>query len=283
MKTAVRSLLTAAALLGGLAASSPARAESSSHSSSGLTGESETEHFTSELYFELGFNTRNPAGSSLTTWAPNLGFYTELDELFALSADWGLTALEVQNGLNQPGVKPLNPFVAVHLTPDAGALDLRVGLGIALPVAEANDAANLAPYTSARAVRGSWDPWLYEPDTVSFVVPLRAEYLAAEVIELAVEGAVWVQLDTAGGQERIGFQGAIEAATRVDLFRFGLRLQGVRPEDEVVRASIEPMADVQLGPVWLRGRLTLNLAAPDGFAFDTNGIWGAHLGLAYRF
>lgn len=267
MKINARSLLTFVAFAGALGFSATAQAEEKKN----------------EVYLELGFNTRSPSGTSLTTWAPNLGFFTHINESIALSADWGLTALDIEDGVDAPGVKPLNPFVALHLTPTIGDLDLRAGLGIALPVAEANDAANLAPYASARALRGSWDPWLYEPDTVSFVLPLRAEFNGLDMLMLAAEGAVYLQLDTAGGQERLGFQGAIEAALRLGRAQVGLRLQGVRPEDEVVRGSVEPFVSLGLGPVALRGRLTMNLSEPDGFAFDPDGIWGAHFGVAYEF
>lgn len=251
---------------------------------SGLSGTAEAQERRSEVYVDVGFNTRSPGGANLTTWTPNLGLFTQVDDNIAISADWGLTALSVDEiGVENPGVKPLNPFVAAHLTPRIGDFSLRFGIGLAIPIAEAADATNQRPYDSARAIRGSWNPWLYATDTVSVAIPARIAWRPLDLFRLAAEGAAFMMVDTAGGEERLGFQGALEAALVFDTVELGARIQGVRPQDEVTRAAVEPFVVLGLGPVRLRGRLTMNLEAPDGFAFDENGIWGAHLGVAYTF
>ncbi|MEO1232917.1 MAG: hypothetical protein AAFZ18_28890 [Myxococcota bacterium] len=247
-------------------------------------GEARAEDRPSEVYVDVGFNTRNPGGANLTTWTPNLGLFAAVDDNIAISADWGLTTFSVDEvDLENPGVKPLNPFVAAHLTPQIGDFSLRLGLGLAIPVAEGSDEASLRLYESARAIRGSWDPWLYATETISVAIPARVAWQPLNLVRLAAEGAAFLMIATDGSGERLGFQGALEAALVFDGFEVGARIQGVRPQDEVTRAAFEPFAAVGVGPVWLRGRLTMNLAEPDGFAFDEDGIWGAHLGLAYTF
>ena len=236
----------------------------------------------SEVWIELGFNTRSPGGARLTTWAPNLGVFTELDSDMAMSATWGLTALALDDA-EAPSVKPLNPFVAVHWTPEWRNFDLRLGLGAALPLAEANDEASRRPYESARALRGSWDPWLYEPDTVSFAVPARLTWRPIEVLRFAAEGAGYVLVDTSGEGERFGVQGAMEAAITLEpAFALGSRLIGLTAQGEASRTAVEPFVCLGLGPVMLRGRVTLNLGDLTTLA-DADGVWGAHFGVGYTF
>lgn len=232
---------------------------------------------------DLGFNTRSDGGLNLTTWAPNLSAYAVVDPDLALSLDWGLTAVNGREAIGT-GVEPLNPFLAAYATPAHGPLRLRLGLGVALPIAEARTENELNAYRSARALRGGWDPWLYRPDTFSLVVPVRAELAVGPPLLLAAEGAVFVLFGTAAGSgEQLGFQGALEATGRLGILDLGARLQAVSETPDEAQVSVEPFARVHLGPVGLLARLTLNLDEPDGFAFDRGGIWGAHVGLAFYY
>lgn len=231
---------------------------------------------------DMGFNTRSPEGQSITTWAPNLHVFAKVDEDVGLSADWGLAAVDANS--DGSGLVPLNPFIGIHITPKVGKLSLRLGVGTALPVAEGDDQASLDAYQSARAVRGSWDPWLYATETFTVALPLRAEFDVADPLLLAAEGAAFIHFGTsADSGQQLGLQGALAAVGRLGPVDLGLRVQAVQVEDRDLQTALEPFAQLRLGPVGIQGRLTMNLDAPDGFAFDREGVWGAHLGLAYYY
>jgi hypothetical protein len=238
---------------------------------------------TPRIELELGFNTRSPDGPTLTTWAPNIHAFTQVDDGLALSATWGLATLDAERA-ESSGLKPLNPFIGVHLTPTLGDLRLALGFGGALPLAEARDPASADAYRTARAIRGSWDPWLYMPETFTLALPVRAELDALDMLLLAAEGAVFLNIGTRPGSgEQVGFQGALEAVARLGEVHAGLRVLAVRPDEELTQTALEPFLRVALGPVDLSGRLTMNLDRPDGFAFDREGIWGVRMGVGYRF
>lgn len=231
---------------------------------------------------EVGFNTRSPEGATLTTWAPNIRAFAKVDDDLALSLAWGMAILDIEDAEGS-GLSPLNPFIAVHLTPEMGRLRMRFGFGAALPLAEARDDATLEAYRTTRAIRGSWDSWLYTPDTFSLAVPVRLELEVAEPLLLAADGAAFLSVGTrAGSGEMVGLQGAVEARARLGELHLGLRGLVVRTDD-ATQPSLEPFAQLALGPVDLSARLTMNLAAPDGFAFDPDGIWGARVAVGYRF
>ncbi len=214
--------------------------------------------------------------------APNLGAYTRLSSDLALSGRFGFATLD-QSGSDFV-VRPLNPFLALHLTPEMERVRMRVGVGAALPLAGVEDDQSRAAYRTARGIRGSWDPWLYRWDTFSLAVPLRIEFDVAPALQLAADGAVFLHIGTRpGAGEQLGVQGAVEARARLGAIDLGVRAQIVRPEEDRTQAALEPFAALHLGPVDIGARLTMNLAPPDGFAFDRDGIWGAHLSLGYRF
>lgn len=236
----------------------------------------------SHVGVDFGFNTRTQNGQDLTIWAPNFEAYATFNDDFALSVDWGLTSLDADQGT---GVQALNPFIGLHLTPDTiDGVRMRVGLGVALPVAVSDRPAQMEALRSAQAIRGSWDSWLYQPETLSFALPLRLEWNVIEVLTLAAEGAVFVNLATTDdGQELFGVQGAVEGIGHLGIFDLGLRLQAVRPEEDAAQISAEPFVGLRFGPVGVSGRLTFNVNEPDGFTVDEGRIWGAHVGAAFYF
>ena len=241
------------------------------------------------IQLDLGFNTRRPDGVSLTTWAPNLSFYTQFDYQLALSAAWGLTAVNIDEDSIQSlgnGVESLNPFVALHVTPEFDRVSMRVGFGLAIPLAEGDSNANFIALRSAAATRGSWDPWLYEQDTLSFAIPLRLEWRASPLLRLAVDGATFLFVPVGGApnrSEQLGFQGALEGLVYLGDFRVGARLQAVRPQDDDALGSFEPFAQFMLGDLGLHGKLTFNFNDRDSLAFDDQGIWAFHLGATFYF
>lgn len=232
---------------------------------------------------ELGFNTRSPSGLALTTWSPNIYAATQIDSGLALSAAWGIAALDIESA-DGSGVQPLNPFIGIHATPSFGKLRFEIGFGATIPLAVAEQPAEQAAFRTARAIRGSWDPWLYRPDTFSLAVPLRVELDAAEALLLAAEGAAFLHVGTRPGSTELwGYQVGGEARLRFDSVHVGARIFAVMAEPEVVQSALEPFVNVELGPLDVFVRMTLNLDRPDGFAFDREGIWGARAGLGYRF
>ncbi len=212
----------------------------------------------------------------------------------SLTLDWGFTFVDFDDD-DESRSEVGNPFVAVHQSIDLVLLELSVGFGVALPLANLpNGDDNQSSFTaralqSTSAARGLWDPWLWAPETLSLVAPVRAE-IGLLMFDLAGELAPALLIPTGDEVDDMDsefiLQMAIDASMSVLLVRFGARLQAVWsptsdddlfiPDDEA-QVSIVPYATVTLGPAFVSGSVTLNLTDPVGSSFDDDGIWMASL------
>ncbi|MBX2814098.1 MAG: hypothetical protein KTR25_19975 [Myxococcales bacterium] len=240
------------------------------------------------IELNLGFNTRNPTENiRYTTWVPSLHVLAELNHQLLLTADWGLTLIDT-DALTGTNADALNPFVALHFTSDFGRGRLRAGAGLSLPVADGEGPRGQEALATAAAMRGNWDPWLYEADTMSFVVPARLEFYPSQNITIAADFAAFMLIPFVRDSTQIGLQGAAEGIYHLRPLNLGVRIQGVRVEDDNpatsdTQASIEPFVGFRTGDVSLKAKFTINLSQPEGFAFDEDGIWGLHFSGAYYF
>lgn len=233
----------------------------------------------SSIGVELGFNTRDSSQGSITTFAPRIDAFAMISPNLAISAGWGLTTVDAESLAG--GAHTLNPALGLHLTPDLGPVRLRVGILATLPLASSGEAS--AALESARILRGGYEPWLYLPDTFAAAIPLRAELTVFDAVDLALEAAAFTYMGTAADAEtQFAGQGAVEALLRLGMARLGARAQMVRGAPELDQLSVEPMARLELDAVVVEGRLTFNLEQPELERIEDQ-LWGAHLGVAYRY
>jgi hypothetical protein len=232
----------------------------------------------------------SPARESIV-FATTLTGWIDWSENWLASLDWGFAWVSVaETGAPaRDGLWWGNPAFAAHYRALLDGWRLRVGLGIVAPAAQldtasaAETARGAYAYQRAAGIVGGWDPWLWAPDTLSFIVPARVESLAGSVLlgaELGVGVLVGVQehVDDVGAVLQLGF----DAAYVSDIVRLGLGLYGVwtptAARDEF-QGSLEPYLRLETDPVFIRLAFTVNLDTPYGTSFADDGLWGLRLGV----
>lgn len=231
--------------------------------------------------FDLRLDTNFLPKESVTAAAPVARLAVPLGGL-TLRADWGLTIADVSS---QTGVKPLNPFIGVGYDLSLGVMNLTIAGGVALPILRISgddEVASVAAASIAASMVGYWDPWLYEPNSLSLAFPARLD-LNIPGIDAMVEGGLYFSVGTSDGEDsELGMQAAAEIAfPLLPVLSLGARLQTVYlvTAEGLFQTSAEPFAQVGLGPLAVRAGLLVNIDEPAGFGFDSNKIWSAHLGV----
>ena len=188
----------------------------------------------------------------------------------------------------------LNPSVDVmyQLKAHEKTFDFTLGisLGMSLPVADADTPGQKAAYQVALSAAGAWDPWLYIPDTLGFMLPVQAE-LAFKGFSLWVDTGVFLLIPTEDSRDRstqFGPQFGIEGIVPAGRFDLGLRFQLVQVGDNGdnegrVHTSIVPLARLHLEPAIIHSRFNLNLGTAGGTPFGSAGTWGWSLGISFVF
>lgn len=267
----------------------------------------------SALWGELGIFTgshqRSALGSlagaeaSATALSPMLEGYFGVTDSIEIAFQWGSVFVDRETtlaGLTEEDSSFLigNPMISgVYLSHMDDAV-LRLGMGVALPVADIDDdsAAGIVTrvigYGLAAAMRGWWDSWLWAHDRLTVAVPqLRIDSKNHDFV-WAVDAAMGLMIDT-GDDDRdveVPVQLAFEGGARLgSSFVLGARLQAVwvptwdDDEADNLQLALEPLARVELENAFFYSKLTLNLDEPLGFAFDEGRVWGLHFGGGGRF
>lgn len=180
-----------------------------------------------------------------------------------------------------------NGLLSADLVGDDPDLRHRIGVGVTLPFATTNDAAETGALLLSLAERGGWDPWLWAPERLSLVATGQLELDVADDLVAAGDAGVAV-LFWAGdgdGETVLAAQLAGNLEYRLDALAVGARLTAVIA-DELLPAR----KDFQLG-LMPYGRLALgeatfvtlgfhlNLIAPFGFSFQEGKAWGLRVGV----
>ncbi len=180
-----------------------------------------------------------------------------------------------------------NPFVgAWYLLPMKERL-LRLGGGVAMPVASADTDVADAALQMAAATHGLYEAWLWMAETTSIV--LGADYRGrAGGNLLASAGADLAVLVPSGGRSgdtEVFLQWRAGLAFVSGAAQFGLRLLSAwLPNSETFQLSVRPFFEYVFSEFFVRAALHLNLDEPHGFSFD-EGIrktWGLLLTAGYR-
>ena len=193
-----------------------------------------------------------------------------------------------------------NPYAALHFKLEKRDFVLRIGGGLALPVATIDDDASLEEAFSqslalqgAAAIGGLWDAWLWTADRFSIVAPsFRMDGRGSDFV-WAVEAALGVLIDTSDADRdaEVVIQGAVEGGARLGRsFVLGGRFQTVLwptvdddLDEDLTQLAFGPFIRVEGESGFGYLRMTINLDEPYGFAFDDDGIWGLHAGGGARF
>ena len=117
--------------------------------------------------------------------------YWRFADHFAVSVDWGL-AFETNDDERVYG----NPFLAGHYLLDLRDGTLRVGLGVALPTADGETDPDAYITGTAVTSRVGYEGYLFFPETLAMLVPIRIETVTA--ILFAAELTAGVLVPTGG-------------------------------------------------------------------------------------
>ena len=150
------------------------------------------------------------------------------------------------------------------------------------------DYIRLAFRTSA-AAHGGRRLWLWTPERLSFVASGGVSHRLAEIVDIFADAAIasLIPVGDEGTDVDLFVEAAIGGAWVVpNLLRLGLQLQLAwlpTGAGDTLQTSLELFGRVWLDQLFVALGFTMNLDEPAGFAFDTMGVWGLHVGVGSRF
>ena len=267
------------------------------------------------VWLDGGFTVGGPDEEHVLAFSPELGLrYRVVEELVA-EVSFGLTLASTEvRGTGTLGGEPVdydagvrradpgNPVVrALYSGRVARNIVLETGLAVAIPTAARDeygaDARGLAQrvgsevsYRAALAMRGYWSPWRWAPERFSVAVPLR---LAIEIEWIVIDaelglGLMFPVLGDRGVDPDVVVQLAAGVGARVvGPLSLGVHLRGVGAALGAtvpgVVVSTEPWVGLDVAPVRVTLRATINLNGDDGVAGARGPAFGLFLGAAVGF
>jgi hypothetical protein len=211
-----------------------------------------------------------------------------------MQAVWGMAYanLDTEDGDPQNTFRFGNPYIAFHYQGKKNQFSYRMGVGVTIPVAtlpdDLNERLTIAPsaYALAAAVRGNTMYWLWDPHTVSVIVPLAME-------RRKPSGFLWgVYLDT-GALIKIDEKNARTSKTdfimqmvammgyqATDWLRVGSRFSLVlipKFREQNTQLAVEPYLRFGNEKAFGAIRVNINLDNPWGFSFDARQVWGLRI------
>lgn len=265
------------------------------------TGPRQLRPTSNAIWGELGFFTGDPLLADrfdTTIVSPLLRGYIGVGAL-EIDFAWGFAFADIDNAvLEESAFRLGNPYAGLRFKVEQREWIMRIGGGLALPVASvdggaplAEQAAQFAALGGAEYIRGRWDQWLWAPERFTMVVPsFRMDGKGNDFV-WALEAAMGIMVDTSDGDRdtEVPLQLAAEGGARLGrAFVIGGRFQSVftltaEGEEDAAQLAVEPFVRVEGERGFGYAKMTINLDNPLGFAFDDDGVWGLHVGGGARF
>ena len=246
----------------------------------------------SRLQVGFGLTTKKINDVDTTLVAPRFDADIGVSDHFGVSAILPLTSLSRSEG--EGTFRFGNPYLGGFWSTDFEILSLKVGAGVTLPVASQDTATveglanSSVAYTSAQALAGLGDFWLYQPGTMALAVPVQAK-LDLALVEIRAD-ATWALLIPTKDYAEVDttLQLAGEALINIPFVGFGARVQSVwipTADGDKMQLSVAPVVEAEVGPVFARTMFLINLDGPSGFSFDNGNdkFWGWHLAAGDKF
>ena len=184
-----------------------------------------------------------------------------------------------------------NPLLALYYHLGGETLTLRVGGGLALPVANIPDDDDglvaLVVYGVGLAMNGFQDPWFWLPETMPILLPSLRISADIGLVTLDARGDVVIAVPITETDQRdteVILPASIGALVHVYMIGIGVRFGATAiatgdDEQDKGQLSLAPVVTADFDPVQLEARLVMNLDDPLGFAFDDEGFFGFFLGV----
>lgn len=243
------------------------------------------------LSFGMHTGSVDDTSASDTLVAPRLDVQIGLSKGFAAQAVLPMTSYS--RGAGAEGDFRLgNPYFGAMWGFDFGILGLQIGAGATLPVAGIPDGtdgvAAADALATAQSISGLGDFWLYAPDTMALVVPMKAQ-LDFLMFDVRGDLTLATLISTGDSSTRqSAAQLGVEALFDLWFLEVGARLQTVwipTADGDKEQFSFAPLIELDLGAVYARSMFLVNLDGPSGFSF-ANGdrkYWGWHVGAGVKF
>lgn len=184
-----------------------------------------------------------------------------------------------------------NPYAAFHYQGKRNEFTYRVGLGATVPAASLSDdivdrVVQSQAYYLAAALRGNTDLWLWDPHTVSVIIPVGFERIKST-------GFLWgAYLDT-GALIKLSDKNARTSKTdflvqmaammgyqATGWLRVGSRFSLVvipKWKEQNTQLAVEPFLRFGNDSAFGAIRVNINLDNPWGFSFDARQVWGLRI------
>jgi hypothetical protein len=245
---------------------------------------------TSAIEAELGWYTDSQGSATLHVLAPVLSARIAAGDSMDIELDWpfGFASSSSELGDGVDEFRSGNPFLAGYYVSRQQNGYLRVGLGIAPPLASADDLDDILPLAMPTAMRGMWDAWLYVPEHLTLAVPFQIESRSGGLL-LGADTAAAVLIptgDNEGADTDLSIQLAGLVGGKRDAVSGGVRLQLVWvPTSDADNAQVAfvpfVQGDFDAGFVYLR--FLVNLDEPFGVFGDGADVWAIFAGGGGRF
>lgn len=213
---------------------------------------------------------------------------------FLMQIQWGFSYanIDLEDADAQNTFRVGNPFVAFHYQGKKGQFSYRVGVGATIPAATLSDNINervtqSEAYSLAAALRGNTSYWLWDPHTVSVIVPVGFErrkpggFLWGAYLDT---GALIKLNDKNGRTSKTDFimqMAAMMGYQATDWLRVGSRFTLVlipKFQEQNTQLAVEPFLRFGNENAFGAVRLNINIDNPNGFSFDDRQVWGLRLG-----
>lgn len=235
--------------------------------------------------------------------SPVLSAGYRISRSFEATVDLGatFTSSVVDGALQSSHAGPGNPlFTGRYVFLDQSGYRAGLGLGVAGPLALRGLTRRCCGiqesvvedynYLAATTSRGLFNPWLWELNTASVVLPVFGEARLPSAAVLRGDLALGVLIPVTGTlrRTRVGFQAGVEAARDFGWLEPGLRAQVATSsasvaEDDFAQVSIEPFLRLRVKRWFARLGALINSDAPLGFGSHSKGIWSANAGWGATF
>lgn len=187
-----------------------------------------------------------------------------------------------------------NPYVAFHYQGKKEQFSYRVGLGVGIPVAtlpgdiaDQDQVVAAQAYQLAAAIRGNNMFWLWDPHTVSVIVPIAFErskpsgFLWGAYLDT---GALIKLNDKNARTSKVDFimqMAAMMGYQATDWLRVGSRFSLVlipKFNEQKTQLAVEPFLRFGRDNAFGAIRVNVNIDNPNGFSFDSRQVWGLRIG-----
>jgi len=217
----------------------------------------------------------------------------QLSYNFLMQVQWGFSYanVDLENADPENTFRVGNPYVAFHYQGKKNQFTYRIGAGVAIPAATLSDDVNdrviqSQAYYLAAALRGNTGFWLWDPHTVSVIVPIAFErrkpsgFLWGAYLDT---GALIKLNDNNARTSKTDFimqMAAMMGYQATDWLRVGSRFTLVlipKWKEQNTQLAVEPYLRFGNENAFGAVMVNINIDNPYGFSFDDRQVWGLRM------